>query len=72
MHGVGSVCAKAGGKVLRLFIRRQDGTIYVQQKVKTRTGRGRYFTLREAKDTLANYKDILRWADAVGHTLEEK
>ncbi len=31
-----------------------------------------FHTLREVKDTPKNYKDILRWADVVGHTIEER
>ena len=59
---------------MKLYIERRKGMIHVQQKVTRKVSFHAewYLTLRKAKDTPKNYKDILRWADAVGHTLEKK
>ena len=58
---------------MKLYIDRRDGMIRVQVKVNSRPNKGVTFrTIREAKDTPKNFKDILRWADAVGHTIEER
>ena len=58
---------------MKLYIERRDGMIRVQQKVKARLYDQEWFhTLRSVKDTPENYKDILRWADVVGHTIEER
>ncbi len=52
---------------------RRDGMIRVQQKVKARLYDQEWFRrFRSAKDTPENYKDILRWADFMGHTIEER
>ena len=58
---------------MKFYIERRDGMIRVQQKVATRLHSGGWFrTLRAVTDTPENYKDILRWADFVGHTLEKR
>ena len=59
---------------MKLYLERHDGMIRVQQKLNMRLPEMRdvFSTLREVTDTPENYKDILRWADVVGHTLEEK
>ena len=58
---------------MNIYIERRDGIIRVQQKVKARLYDQEWFcTLRSVEDTPENYKDILRWADFVGHTLEKR
>ena len=59
---------------MKLYLERHDGMIRVQQKLNMRLPEMRdvFSTLREVKDTPENYKDILRWADVVGHTIEKK
>ena len=58
---------------MKLYIERRDGMIRVQRKLNMPLPEWRriFRTLKEAKDTPENYKDILRWADVMGHTLEE-
>ena len=58
--------------VVKFYLERRDGMIRVRQKVNVRLRHGELFrTRREVKDTRENYKDILRWADVMGHTIEE-
>ena len=58
---------------MKLYIERRHGTIHVQQKVDSHWWRAHMFrTLKSVKDTPDNFADILRWANAVGHTLEER
>ncbi len=58
---------------MKFYIERRDGMIRVQQKVSARRSGHEWFrTRRSVKDTPENYKDILRWADFLGHTIEEK
>ncbi len=59
---------------LKLYIERRDGMIRVQQKVNSRLPETRemFRSLKVVEDTPENLKDILRWADVVGHTIEEK
>ena len=58
---------------MKFYIERRDGMIRVRQKVTMRLrDRELFRTRKEVKDTRENYKDILRWADVVGHTIEEK
>ncbi len=59
---------------MKIYIERRDGMIRVQQKVNVRLPEmpEMFRTRREVKDTPKNYKDILRWADVVGHTIEER
>ena len=61
---------------MKIYIQRKDGQLYVKQVVKqNRSGRlDPYRTMRTIKtveDTPENVADILRWADAVGHEVEE-
>ena len=61
---------------MKLFIQRRDGEIRVLQEVnKTIPSRRDPFTVmrtfKTVKDTPTNFADILRWADVVGHTIEE-
>jgi len=58
---------------MKLYIDRRDGMIRVRQKanIPLPDKRKIFRTLRTVKDTPENYKDIQRWADAVGHTIEE-
>ena len=59
-------------KVVKFYIERRDGMIRVRQKVNVRLRDDELFrTRKEVKDTRENYKDILRWADIMGHTIEE-
>ena len=60
--------------LLKLYIERRDGMIRIRQKLNIRVPvrRGSFRTLREVEDTPENHKDILRWADVMGHTLEER
>ncbi len=59
---------------MKLYIERRGGMIHVQQKVNMRAPRKRevFRTFKSVKDAPANYRDIVRWAGAVGHTLEER
>ncbi len=58
---------------MKLYIERRDGMIRVRQIVKARwNDRAWLSTVKKVNDTPANYKDLLRWADLVGHTIEEK
>ena len=58
---------------MKLYIERRDGRIFLQQKIKTRMGnQDTYSMYKEVKDTPENYKDLLRWANVVGHTIEDK
>ncbi len=56
-----------------IYLERHNGQIKVKQIVKTNLHEVRdlYRTIKTVKDTPANYADILRWADAVGHEVEE-
>ena len=58
---------------MKIYIERHNGYIDVKQKVKTRLSESHdlYRTIKTVKDTPTSYKDLLRWADAVGHTVEE-
>ena len=61
---------------MKLFIERKDGQLYVQQVVnqnlRSRLDPYRIMrTLKTVKDTPANFANILRWANAVGHDVEE-
>ena len=58
---------------MKFYIERRDGVIRVQQKVTARLIGYEWFrTHREVKNTPENYKDILRCADVMGHTIEER
>ena len=59
---------------LNLYIERRNGMIRVRQKVNMQSSdkRKMFRTLKTVKDTPKNYKDILRWADFLGHTVEER
>ena len=59
---------------MKVNLPRRDGMIRVRQKVNMQSSdkRKMFRTLRTVKDTPENYKDILRWADLMGHTIEEK
>ena len=58
---------------MKLYIERRDGMIRLLQKVKTRRPNREWFgTYKEVEDTPENYKDLRRWADVVGHVIEEK
>jgi len=58
---------------MNIIIQRKDGQIKVKQIVKTNLHEVRdlYRTIKTMEDTPENHADILRWADAVGHTVEE-
>ncbi len=61
---------------MKIYIERKDGQLFVKQVVKqNRSGSlGPYRmmrTIKTVKDTPTNYADILRWADVVGHEVEE-
>ena len=61
---------------MKIYIQRKDEQLYVKQVVKQNL-RGRVDpyrlmrTIKTAKDTPGNFADILRWADVVGHDVEE-
>ena len=59
---------------MKLYIERRDGMIRVQMKHTSQplVKRETYRTVKEVEDTPENFADIERWADTVGHTLEEK
>jgi len=59
---------------MKLYLERHDGMIRIQQKVNVRLPETRkmFRIIRTVKDTPENYKDILRWADVVGHTIVKK
>ena len=58
---------------MKLHIERKDGALRIMQRIDARLepGRNHLRTIRVIEDTPANYQDILRWMDVVGHTLEE-
>lgn len=58
---------------MKLYLERHDGKIHVQKKVDMPLGNRNWFrTFKSVDDTPANYKDLQRWAEVVGHTLEER
>lgn len=58
---------------MRCYIERRDGMIRIQQKVNPRLLDVQCFrTRRSLKDTPENYRDILPWADVMGHTIDER
>ena len=61
---------------MKIYIQRKDGQLYVKSAVKQNlAGRRDPYrmmrTIKTVKDTPANFADILRWADVVGHEVEE-
>ena len=58
---------------MKLYLKRKDGFIHVMQQVHHRVESGRRYlrTLKTVEDTPQNYDDIKRWAEVVGHDLEE-
>lgn len=58
---------------MKITIKRRDGKIHVMQTVKvgSRFSQNPLRTMKVVDDTPQNYADILRWIDAVGHTLED-
>ena len=61
---------------MKILITRKDGQLYVQQvvnqNVPERLDPYRITrTIKTVKDTPANFADILRWANVVGHEVEE-
>ncbi len=58
---------------MKIIVRRQDGKIHVMQKIKVgpRFSQNPLRTMKVVDDTSKNYADIVRWIDAVGHTLEK-
>ena len=61
---------------MKIYIERKDGQLYVKQVVnqnlRVRLEPYRLMrTIKTVKDTPSNFTDILRWANAVGHDVEE-
>ena len=61
---------------MKIYIQRKDGQLYVKpvvnQNLPERLDPYRMMrTIKTLKDTPANFADVLRWADAVGHEVEE-
>ena len=58
---------------MKLYIERKDGMLHIMQRIYVRLEprRNHLRTIKVIEDTPANYQDILRWMDVVGHTLEE-
>lgn len=58
---------------MKIVIKRQDGKIHVMQVIKVgpRFPQNPLRKMRVVDDTPKNYADIVRWIDAVGHTLED-
>ena len=59
---------------MKLYIERRDGMIRVRQKanIPLPDKRKIFRTLRLVTDTPENYKNLLRWADSLAHTIEEE
>ena len=59
---------------MKLHIQRKDGNLHVMHRIEvgSRFSQNPLRTIKIVKDTPADYQNILRWIDAVGHTLEEE
>lgn len=59
---------------MKLYLKRKDGMIHLMQQVHQRLEPSRKYLriMKTVKDTPQNYDDILRWANVVGHTIEEE
>ncbi len=61
---------------MKIYVQREDGQLYVKFAVKQNLAERRdpyrlMRTIKTVKDTPAKFADVLRWADAVGHEVEE-
>ena len=58
---------------MNLFLEQKIGNIFIRQQVHHRVESSRNYlrTMKTVKDTPQNYDDIKRWAEVVGHDLEE-
>ena len=59
---------------MKIYLERHNGYIDVKKKIKTSpyNPHDLYRIIKTVKDTPENFADILRWANLVGHVVEER
>lgn len=64
---------EGGILTMKIYLERKNGKLHVMQKIKvgSRFAQNPLRTIKIVEDTSQNYADILRWTNAVGHTIEE-